>query len=192
MSRFVEDCLKEWNRLGVPQVTANEMAADLEADLAEAEADGVSPEEVLGNGYFDARAFAAEWASARGVVHSERTTRMPVGHLRLRPLALVLSALGCLLVAAFGLAILVGGRSSSVSIAVASFPHAVPRLLPRMFLRAGPFGPVGPGAPIAVLGLLLLVSGLVGAGVMLWFWKTRATHPHPSELDRGIGMPTYF
>ena len=55
MSRFVDDCRKEWGRLGVPEVEANEMAADLEADLAEARADGVSPEEVLGNGYFDAK-----------------------------------------------------------------------------------------------------------------------------------------
>jgi hypothetical protein len=37
MSGFVEECQKEWKRLGVSQATANEMAADLEADLAEAE-----------------------------------------------------------------------------------------------------------------------------------------------------------
>jgi hypothetical protein len=50
MSAFVEECRKEWSRLGVPEVEANEMASDLETDLAEARADGASPEEVLGNG----------------------------------------------------------------------------------------------------------------------------------------------
>src|SRR6266702_238341 len=43
------------------------MAADLAADLKEAEADGVSPEEVLGSGAFDPRSFAAAWAAERGV-----------------------------------------------------------------------------------------------------------------------------
>jgi hypothetical protein len=47
---FVEKCRRERRRLRVPDAVANEMAADLEADLAEAEADGTSPEEVLGNG----------------------------------------------------------------------------------------------------------------------------------------------
>jgi len=41
------------------------MAADLEADLNEAEADGLAPEEVLGNGIFDPRSFAASWADER-------------------------------------------------------------------------------------------------------------------------------
>ena len=62
MSSFVDECRKEWSRLGVPEAEANEMATDLEADLAEAKAEGVSPEEVLGNGYFDPRSFAASWA----------------------------------------------------------------------------------------------------------------------------------
>ncbi len=46
MSRFVDECRKEWARLGVPDAEANEMATDLEADLTEAQADGVTPEEV--------------------------------------------------------------------------------------------------------------------------------------------------
>ena len=59
MNPFVEECRREWKRLGVPDPVANEMAADLEVDLAEAEADGTSAEEVLGTGVFDAPAFAA-------------------------------------------------------------------------------------------------------------------------------------
>ena len=68
MSDFVEQCKEEWKRLRVPDPVANEMAADLAADLKEAEADGASPEEVLGSGAFDPRSFAASWAAERGVI----------------------------------------------------------------------------------------------------------------------------
>ena len=66
MSAFVEECRREWKRLGVPDLIAEEMAAELEADLAEAEADGVSAAELLGE--TDARRFAAIWATERGLV----------------------------------------------------------------------------------------------------------------------------
>lgn len=67
MIEFVEECRREWKRLGVPDPIANEMALDLSADIEEAEADGGSAEDVLGNSLFDPRRFAAAWASARGV-----------------------------------------------------------------------------------------------------------------------------
>src|ERR1700722_922669 len=111
MRPFVEECQREWKRLGGSQATANEMAADLEVDLAEAEADGVSPEEVLGNGYFDARAFAGDWARARGVADPNATTQMPVPLARLRPLTLAVAAVAFGAVAAFGLLMLVGEHS---------------------------------------------------------------------------------
>ena len=66
MSPFIEECRSEWKRLGVPDSMAEEMAAELEADLAEAEADGVSAAEMLGES--DPRRFAANWASERGLV----------------------------------------------------------------------------------------------------------------------------
>lgn len=66
MSAFVEECRREWERLGVPDLLADEMAADLEADLAEAEAEGVSVAEIVGES--DPRRFAATWASERGLV----------------------------------------------------------------------------------------------------------------------------
>jgi hypothetical protein len=65
---FVEECRREWKRLGVPDPVANEMAADLAADLEEAEAEGASAEEVLGSGAFDPRSFAGAWAAERGVI----------------------------------------------------------------------------------------------------------------------------
>jgi hypothetical protein len=66
MTAYVEECRQEWRRLGVPDLLADEMAAELEADLAEAEADGVSAAEMLGES--DPRRFAATWATERGLV----------------------------------------------------------------------------------------------------------------------------
>jgi hypothetical protein len=66
MTAFVEECRREWKRLGVPDLLAEEMATELEADLAEAEADGVSAAEMLGES--DPRRFAASWAKERGLV----------------------------------------------------------------------------------------------------------------------------
>jgi len=72
MSVFVEECRQEWKRLGVPDLLADEMAADLEADLAEAEAEGVPAAEILGES--DPRRFAATWAGERGLVPEEPPT----------------------------------------------------------------------------------------------------------------------
>ena len=66
MTAFVEECRQEWKRLGVPDSLAQEMATELESDLAEAEADGVSAVELLGES--DPRRFAATWARERGLV----------------------------------------------------------------------------------------------------------------------------
>src|SRR5215468_1009152 len=66
MSTFVEECRREWKRLGVPDLMADEMATDLEADLAEAQSEGVSAAEILGQS--DPRRFAETWASERGLV----------------------------------------------------------------------------------------------------------------------------
>src|SRR5213593_2957890 len=81
---FVEECRREWRRLRVPESAANEMAVELAADLREAQADGVSPEEVLGSGAFDARSFAADWAAERGVSRpSAARQRTPKGWILL-------------------------------------------------------------------------------------------------------------
>lgn len=68
MSDFVEQCRTEWNRLGVPDSIAEEMAADLASDIREAEADGISVEDLLGSSASDPRGFAASWATERGIV----------------------------------------------------------------------------------------------------------------------------
>jgi hypothetical protein len=73
MSAFVEECRREWKRLGVPDLLAEEMATDLEADLAEAEVDGVSAAEMLGES--DPRRFAATWARERGLIPEQPPER---------------------------------------------------------------------------------------------------------------------
>jgi hypothetical protein len=83
---FVEECRREWKRLGVPDSVANDMAAELEADLGEADAEGASAEEVLGTGAFDARAFANAWAAERGV------GRLPLPTAPDRPRRLLVAA----------------------------------------------------------------------------------------------------
>ena len=78
-TRFWRRSKRRWRdarvRRGVPagveaarraRLLADEMAAELEADLAEAEADGVSAAEMLGES--DPRRFAANWARERGLV----------------------------------------------------------------------------------------------------------------------------
>jgi hypothetical protein len=97
---FVEQCRREWTRLRVPKQVADEMAADLTADLKEAEAEGASVEDVLGSGADDARVFAAAWAAERGVIPP---ARMPA---RLRRSAPVVAAVAALTtVAAVGAAL---------------------------------------------------------------------------------------
>ena len=74
MNEFVDECRREWKRLGVPDPVAAEMAADLAADLEEAMAEGASPEDVLGNAASDARSFAAAWATERGLIRHQRAS----------------------------------------------------------------------------------------------------------------------
>jgi hypothetical protein len=100
VNQFVEQCRREWKRLRVPDVVAEEMAADLTADLAEAEAEGVRAEEILGSGASDPRAFAAAWAAERAVIPPRRS--------RLRPRTIASGVItGLALVAAVGAALVI-------------------------------------------------------------------------------------
>ena len=189
MSGFVDECRKEWGRLGVPEAEANEMAADLEVDLAEARADGASPEEVLGNGYFDAKSFAASWAMARGVV------RLPTrdgNTIRIRSLVLALSALLGAVVAAAGLLILVRPRFSSQAIAAAPIGRRFNRPAPSILVNPHHFFFRGPESAIDPLGWVLLVAGLIGLAVILWVWRPWSIHRDRSGFDQNIGMPSFL
>jgi hypothetical protein len=171
---FVEECRREWRRLRVSDRVANEMAADLKADLDEAEAEGASPEAVLGSEAFDPRSFAASWAAERGVVGlpPARVGRLP---RRSRLLAGIgVSAL----VALVGIA-LVSVRSG-VSVAVAQPPPAF-RFPPSPLVV--PEGAVvhSHAVFLPTIGLLLLLVGVAGAilAVVHWSpWTVRVSPRH--------------
>jgi hypothetical protein len=187
VSPFVEECLSEWRRLGVPDTVANEMAADLDADLAEAEAEGASAEEVLGSGAFDARSFAAAWATERGVIPSAPSQEQSGGGRRARSrVPAVIAAFAVVAIVGAVLAI-VAHPSQTARLAVpATFAPQRLRLVvpPRLHLvgprsgvgvprlrimpprvirgRAYTVSVSGSGWDLRPIGVLLLIVGLVG------------------------------
>jgi hypothetical protein len=165
VNEFVEECRREWNRLGVPEQIANEMAADLAADLEEAEAEGVPAEEVLGTGAFDPRAFAAAWAAERGVVGRRRN-----GLLRR---SRVPAALGtfAVVMAIVGAALLIlaspagpGPRKGAVWVAVSSPPPRVAPVVisPEEVSLDVATGTSDSGDATRTIGSVLLIVGLAG------------------------------
>jgi hypothetical protein len=188
VNEFVNECRKEWKRLGVDDAVANEMATDLETDLAEAEAEGASAEEVLGSSAFDPRAFAAAWANERGVVPAPRPLEQPRPTIDRRPFwrAGVLVGLAVSgLIALIGAA-LVLHRSASAEAMSAPW-HIQSPSAPSLPLQvhAGAF-------PIA-FGLLLLLIGLFGVALTVFYWSPW-TGPgrSPRRRDqRTPGGPSY-
>jgi hypothetical protein len=172
MSDFVEQCRGEWRRLGVPDPLAEEMAADLSSDLQEAEADGVSVQELLGSSAFDPRSFARSWAAERGIIPEP-----PSRGTRRRPLVLVaFTAVAAIAVLVAALALLSG--EPKVSVAVKHFrPGAA---LPRTHLPSPPAGvfvqPGGPGGQVfhastaAPVEWILLTLALIALGFSVWLW----------------------
>jgi hypothetical protein len=170
VNEFVQECRSEWKRLGVPDAVADEMAAELTADLEEAAAEGVPAEDVLGSAAGDPRAFAAAWAAERGVVGAPIRRR-----LRVLPavaaLALVLASVGAVLV-------IVDSRSEPSRVALSRpFRMALPpnrgvkvrvvtpeklwiatQDLPRM----APVDAGDSGNSSRTVGAVLLVAGLAG------------------------------
>ena len=171
MSEFVDECRREWRRLGVPDPVANEMAADLSADLDEAEADGGTPEDVLGNSAFDPRRFASAWASARGVTGltgPERPSRWPA------PWAIVVTVLLGVLIAGAGLALLVGSSSRAIATRRIVGPGPLRLFAPGPGRMAGPGRFVLPieGTTVHPLAWLLFIVGVVGLAVLvILYWS---------------------
>jgi len=186
---FVEECRIEWKRLGVPDPVANEMAADLAADLEEAEADGVSAEEVLGSGAFDPRSFATAWAAERGVIQRplQSGQRLPRG-------SRMLAAIGAFALIAITGAVLVILASASVPRRLTLASPVRPPLGAVWVRPSGAaFRPDGrtvvvtaplpaPGARIVAVdindsgvdtrtvGSVLLIVGLAGVVPLTMFW----------------------
>lgn len=204
MSKFVEECRREWKRLRVPDAVANEMAADLEADLAEAEAEGASAEDVLGNAAFDPRSFAASWAAERGVIQPPPVS---MGRPRARSRVFVAIAVPAL-IAVIGAALLLVAPSGSARLALARpFAFRAAQVTPRIFrsgrvvvpsLRGGgvvvtrPFLLKPPpalaqgfavrmnvrGGYLHTIGLILLISGIGGLIASTLYWSRRANPSH--------------
>jgi hypothetical protein len=187
---FIEECRREWKRLGVPDPIANEMAIDLAADIEEAEADGGSAEDVLGNSLFDPRRFAAAWASARGVTAPPTPVDTYARSLRerhswFRPVLVIAVAVFGFLTVLAGVALVAGGRSSAVAGPISRIVRA-----PGPVRGFGPISQLAPfpnfvsrhllivrgGAPFGALAFALLLFGLVvlGLAILSWtFWHNR-------------------
>ena len=167
MSDFVEQCRTEWRRLGVPDPLADEMAADLASDLREAEADGVSAEELLGSSVFDPRSFAASWAAERGIIPVPPSR----GNARRRPLVLVaFTAIAGLTLVVAALLLLTGEPKVSVVSAGTAPPHLASPV-------PAPSVPPGPGPLVlhantsAPVELILLLFAIVALGFAAWLWS---------------------
>jgi hypothetical protein len=168
---FVEECRREWRRLRVPDRVANEMAADLKADLDEAEAEGASPEAVLGSEAFDPRSFAASWAAERGVVGAlpAHVDRSP-GRSRL------LVGIGVsTLVALVGIA-LVSVRAG-LSVAAVQVQPAF-RFPPSQPLGVPEGSALQTSSAFPTLGLLLVLAGVAGAIFALVYWSPWTVRVH--------------
>jgi hypothetical protein len=160
MSEFVEQCRQEWRRLGVPDQLADEMAADLSADLSEAEAEGVTAEQVLGDSVHDPRSFAASWAAERGVIPEPPSP----SRLRRRPLILTaFTALSGIMLLVAVLLLLTGNpkvslvtngarRGSAGSIVTSQHVVTSPNV----------------SAPVE---WILLVLALAALGFAAWLWR---------------------
>jgi hypothetical protein len=205
---FVKRCRREWKRLRVPDAVANEMAADLDADLREAAADGASPEEVLGSGYFDARSFAASWAAERGVIPAPSAERARGGS------PILVATVAFAVVAALGAGMVIASRGPARWAAVAAAPpfqihRAVidcpalgpmppalhtcsvpPRQItagppPQLFLRPAQIHVLG--SRLDTLGWILLVVGAAGlavVGVWTLIGRSRAFTPPARRASR--------
>jgi hypothetical protein len=202
VNEFVEECRKEWRRLGVPDPIANEMAADLTADLEEADAEGGSAEDVLGDSAFDPRRFPAAWASARGVTG----TPIPETRSGWRPrLAIAFAAVLGALAVGTGLVLLAGYGRTSVAFParriitrrIISGPGPFRILGPggRQTIIGGPFGGpfiAGPlGGIVPVIGVMLVILGVVGLGLlaMMYWWRRsgpRDSWPRPGRRTAGV------
>lgn len=177
MSDFVEQCRGEWRRLGVPDPLAEEMATDLASDLREAEAEGVSAEELLGSSAFDPRSFAASWAAERGIIPVPPSR----GNARRRPLVLVaFTAVAAIALIVATLALLTG--QPKVSVVALRTPHAHLPSPP-----AGPAVPPGTGRLVllhastsAPVEWILLFLAIVALGIAAWLWSNWGRSRPPS------------
>jgi hypothetical protein len=163
VSQFVDECRREWKRLRVPSAIADEMADDLAADLREAEADGASEEEVLGSGASDPRAFAAAWASERGIVRPR-----PSDRLRKRWLVILAS------IALFVVLVIAAGLIASLSLSDSSAPRAATNIAPAV-------------VPGGIIGTSIFGASVPPSNIALSTGKRTVLHRRPRALSITFG-----
>jgi hypothetical protein len=168
MSDFVEECRREWKRLGVADPLAEEMAADLASDLSEAEAEGVSAEEFLGSSFFDPQSFAASWAAERGIVPQPpeggnvgRRPRVLIAFTAVAAVVLIVSAL--LLATGEPKVSLVKTRAHEAHLPSLPAGSVVPSGTTRSVLLS-----TSAAAPIE---WVLLSLAIVALGFAAWLWS---------------------
>jgi hypothetical protein len=168
MSDFVEQCRREWKRLGVPDPLAEEMAADLAADLSEAEAEGVSAEELLGSSVFDARSFAASWAAERGVIPESRPVRR-------RPIVLIAFTAVAAIAVIVATALLATGepKVGVVASRTARSHLPSPPAPPGLFVRPGSRRIVLQTSAAEPVAWILLVLAIAALAFTAWLWSSR-------------------
>jgi hypothetical protein len=173
MSEFVEQCRREWKRLGVPDPLAEEMAADLASDLTEAEADGVSVEELLGSSAFDPRSFAAAWAAERGIIPEPPAPRR--GRRR-RPIVLVaFTVLAALAVLVAALLLATGEPTVSVvTTRAAALPQPSAPPAPFFVRPGGPSQTMLQTSAAAPIEWILLLLAIVALAFAAWLWSSWA------------------
>jgi len=186
VNEFVDECRREWRRLGVPDPIANEMTADLTADIEEAESEGGTAEDVLGNSAFDPRRFAGSWAVARGVT-APPAPPTPTSPTRWWP-ALAFGLMGCAALLALAAAVLVGGHQTSAS-----------AVSVRRFVGGPTSIHVVPGSPIvlqhfqhfpgiALFAVLMLLLGIAGIGIAVFYgFRWNGGRIGPWEIRRHHG-----
>jgi hypothetical protein len=164
MSEFVEQCRREWRRLGVADPLAEEMAADLASDLEAAEAEGVSAADYLGGSASDPRSFAASWASERGVIpappgreNGRRTPRALVAFTALAAITVIVAAL------------LLATGEPKVALETRTAPPHLPLPSARPSVPAGTGHRVQASAASPVEWILLFVA-LAALGFSAWLW----------------------
>ena len=170
MNDFVEQCRREWRRLGVPDPLAEEMATDLMSDLREAEAEGVSAEELLGSSVFDPASFAAAWAAERGILPPPATRAVT----RRRPVSLIAFTAIAATAAIVAAALLVTGEPT-LTLRTNRAPHPLGPLPP------GIGGQVHSASASAPIEWVLLVLALVALGFAARLWSTWGRGQPPAQ-----------
>ncbi|HZD88291.1 MAG TPA: hypothetical protein VE088_09820 [Gaiellaceae bacterium] len=161
MSEFVEQCRREWRRLGVPHPLAEEMAADLSSDLNDAEAEGVSAHEFLGSSYLDPRSFAASWAAERGIVPEQPGRER---NRRGRPVLVAFTAIAALTLIVAALLLATG--EPKLTIRTSRPPDALAPLPPKI---GGQVVSTSAAAPVEWILLVLAIAALAFAA---WLWSS--------------------